>query len=118
MPPKKDKLSEVGLRELRRKKGIRLEGPVPSSKWPDEHKHHFKAIRAIEDTRYEKYQANRDIPRGRRRDFNERVNYLRKKAYDMLDEIKINESTWRELEPCVFKRFDEDILWYFRLIKC
>jgi hypothetical protein len=114
MPPKKEKLSKVQLRELRLKKGIRLEGPIPSRLWPDEHKHHFQAIRSIEEIRYEKYQVTRDIPKDRRHDFKERVKYLRERAYSLLEDINTNESTWRELETFVFKRFDEYVIWYVR----
>ena len=111
MPPKKEKLSKEELRQLIRKHGIRLEGPVPPKDWPKEHEHHFRTIRHIESIRYDDYKINHQIPKERRVDFQERANNLREKAYDLLDDEKVNESTWRDLEVTILKRFDESVIW-------
>jgi hypothetical protein len=116
MPPRREKLSDVEYHQLRRNKGIRFEGPVPRWQWPNEHKHHFEVVRTIADVRYDTYTVNQNVPDARRHDFKERVKYLRERAYQLLDDVKTNEATWRELEIPVFKRFDDHILWYVRLI--
>jgi hypothetical protein len=115
MPPRREKLSKVEFRQLIRKKRIRFEGPVPPRQWPNEHKHHFEVVRTISDVRYDIYNTSQNIPETHRHDFRERVHYMRKRAYELLDDITTNEPTWRELETLVFKRFDEETLWYVGL---
>ncbi|KAF1849717.1 uncharacterized protein K460DRAFT_399830 [Cucurbitaria berberidis CBS 394.84] len=110
MPPRKEPLPKLDLRQLIRDHGIRLEGPVPPKKWPPEHKHHFRVIRRIEAIRYEDYKVDQTIPKEQRADFKTRVNYLREKVYNLLDNGKANESTWRELEVTILKRFDDSVI--------
>lgn len=110
MPPRKEKLPKLEFRQLIRNYGIRFEGPVPPREWPDQHKHHFQVIREISTIRYDDYKVNERIPKERRKDFQKRVNYLREKAYNLLDDVKANEATWRELELSILKRFDERVI--------
>jgi hypothetical protein len=112
MPPKKEKLSREEFRQLSRDYGIRFKGPVATEQWPDRHKHHFQAIRRIDAIRYDDYKANPRIPKERREDFRKRVSHLRERAYNLLDDVKTNEATWRELEPSILKRFDERVIWW------
>ncbi|KAH7385875.1 hypothetical protein BKA66DRAFT_548583 [Pyrenochaeta sp. MPI-SDFR-AT-0127] len=105
MPPRKDKLSKVEFRELIRNHGIRFEGPLPPKNWPDEYQNHFHAIRYIGHIQYEDYMVDHRVPKGQRRIFKERINYLRKRSYELLDDAKANEATWRELEQPILKRF-------------
>lgn len=111
MPPKKRTTPKVELRELIRKHRIRFRGPVPSGHWPDEYKHHFQTIRQIDTIRYEEYISDQKKPKWHREDLKRRVNYLRKRSYHLLDDVKVNEATWRELEVEILKRFDEDVIW-------
>ncbi|KAF2181384.1 hypothetical protein K469DRAFT_692222 [Zopfia rhizophila CBS 207.26] len=111
MPPRKEKLPKEDFRQLIRNYGIRFEGPVPPKVWPSQHKHHFQAIRKIDTIQYDDYKVNQLIPKERREDFRNRVNYLREKAYNLLDDVKANEATWRELELSILKRFDERVIW-------
>jgi len=116
MPPKKDKLSKVEFRSLVRQHGIRFKGPVPPRDWPPEYQPHFQIIRSIDTIRYDDYRTNKLIPRQRKEEFRNRVRILRAKTYDFLDDAAVNESTWRELEQLIFKRFDDRVIWYTYLI--
>ncbi|CAN9342113.1 unnamed protein product [Alternaria alternata] len=95
MPPKKDQLSPVDLRRKAHSHGIRFPGPVPPSAWPNEYKHNFEVIRALQFLRYQK----------RVKELRERVRYL-------LKDINPNESSWRKLEDPIFGIFDDPVIWY------
>jgi hypothetical protein len=112
MPPRKQQLSRREVRALIRGHGIRFEGPVPQKRWPQTYAHHFHTIRQISRIWYDDYKCDRNIPKARRRDFKKRANRLREFAYHLLDDVNINESTWREFEPLILQRFFEPIIWY------
>lgn len=111
MPPKKDKSSKVDYRELVRKYGIRFKGPELRKNWPEEHRNHFSAIYDIGIMRYEHYVANEKVPKRQIRTVRERVNCLRKRSYELLDDASANEPTWRELEQLILKRFEGGGIW-------
>lgn len=112
MPPKKEKLSKEQVRDLLRNYGIRFEGPVPPRDWPSEHERHFHAIRDISYIRYDDYKHNRNVERERRRLYKQRANKLRQKASDLLEDLSINEATWRAaLEQVVSEPFEQDVVW-------
>ncbi|KAF2250070.1 hypothetical protein BU26DRAFT_518526 [Trematosphaeria pertusa] len=111
MPPKKEKLSKEQVRDLLRNYGIRFEGPVPPRDWPSEHERHFHAIRDISYIRYDDYKHNRNVERERRRLYKQRANKLRQKASDLLEDLSINEATWRAaLEQVVSEPFEQDVV--------
>jgi hypothetical protein len=112
MPPKKDQLSPVDLRQKAYDHGIRFHGPVPPSEWPDEHKHNFNVIRALQFLRYEEYRENQRIPSSRKVDYQRRVRDLRVKVRDLLNDVNPSESSWRELESPIFGKFDKPTIWY------
>lgn len=113
MPPKKVKPSKERLRELIREHNIRLEGPVPPKNWPPPYRHHFQAVRDIAAIRYDDYKANDSIEKEQRAEYRKRANILREKAYSLLQDVKINESTWRlAIEHHVMGRFDDHVIWY------
>lgn len=114
MAPRKNTLTHAEFRSLIDKYRIRFYGPAPPGKWPQEHRHHFQIIRDIGSVLYDNYRANEEIPQERRDDFKKRVRDIRGKAYKFLDNIKTNESTWRELEIPILRRFDERVIWYVR----
>lgn len=112
MPPKREKPSKQKLHELLREHRVRLEGPAPPKDWPGNYRHHFQAIRDIESTRYDDYKLDRSIPRSRGKDYRGRAYFLRTRAYDLLDNIQTNESTWRDLEVQILHRFDQRVIWW------
>ena len=112
MPPKKDQLSPVDLREKAHSHGIRLPGPAPPSAWPDEHKHNFEVIRALQFLRYEEYKDTERIPTSRKAAYQKRVKALRQKVRYLLQDVNPNESSWRELERPIFAIFDSPVIWY------
>jgi hypothetical protein len=118
MPPRKEKLTPAQLHELVRDYGIRMEGPVPPRHWPEQYKHHFQAVRTIEDLRYETYMYTNDspIPSKQRNEYKSRVRELRNRVYKLLDDVRANEPTWRDLEQPIFQIFERDILWYVILL--
>ncbi|KAH7067282.1 hypothetical protein BKA63DRAFT_521878 [Paraphoma chrysanthemicola] len=110
MPPRKQQVEKAELRALIREHGIRFEGPVPQRNWPKRYAHHFQTIRDISRVWYDEYKADRTIPRKRRSEFKKRANHLREMAYHLLDDVKTNESTWRDFEPYVLQRFSEPVI--------
>jgi hypothetical protein len=112
MPPKKDQLSPVDLRQKAHDHGIRFHGPVPPSAWPDEYRHNFEVIRALQFLRYEEYTHIERIPTRRKADYQKRVKDLRMKVRYLLEDVDPNESSWRELERPIFDRFDGSVIWY------
>jgi hypothetical protein len=116
MPPKKEKLSKAQYREIAHRHGVRLKGPVPPPEWPEEHIHHFQAIRTIGDLHYETYRDDRLVASKQRKLCSQRARQLRAKVYELLKDVDINEATWRELEGTIFTRFDENVIWYATLV--
>jgi hypothetical protein len=112
MPPKKDQLSPVDLRQKAHDHGIRFHGPVPPSAWPDEYRHNFEVIRALQFLRYEEYMNIERIPTSRKADYKKRVKDLRMKVGYLLQDINPNESSWRDLEGPIFGKFDRPVIWY------
>lgn len=112
MPPRKEKLSKPQLRDIRREHGIRMKGPLPPGEWPREHKHHFQAVRTIGDLHYDTYENDTAIPSEQRKIYRARVNQLRVRAYDLLDDAGANEPEWRGLEDTIFQIFDQQtVIW-------
>jgi hypothetical protein len=112
MPPKKDQLSPVDLRQKAHDHGIRFHGPVPPSAWPNEYKHNFKVIRALQFLRYEEYMGLERIPTSRKAEYQKRVRDLRDRARHLLNDVNPSESSWRELEGPIFGKFDKPVIWY------
>jgi hypothetical protein len=113
MPPKKQKLSKAEYRDKAREHGIRLEGPVPPAQWPEGLKHHFQAVQAIETLRYETYRNDQRIEEQQRKRNIKRAQLLRSRVCELLDDVKINEATWRrKLEALIFDRFEQNVIWY------
>jgi hypothetical protein len=111
MPPKTAKLSGIKLREFSHENGICVRGYVLPTQWPTAHKHHFQAIRTIGDLHYDIYKEDERIPDQQRKHCTNRAQHLRDQVADLLDEIRSNEATWRELEKTVFERFASNVLW-------
>ena len=112
MPPKKDQLSPVDLRQKAHSHGIRFPGPVPPSAWPNEYKHNFEVIRALQFLRYEDYKDTERIPTSHKVGYQKRVKELREKVRYLLKDINPNESSWRKLEDPIFGIFDDPVIWY------
>jgi hypothetical protein len=113
MPPRKQKLLKAEYRKNARKHGIRLEGPVPPAQWPEGLKHHFQAVQAIETLRYETYRNDQRIEEQQRKRNIKRAQLLRSRVCDLLNDVKINEATWRrKLEALIFDRFEQNVIWY------
>jgi hypothetical protein len=111
MPPKRGKLSGIKLRELSHENGIRLRGHVLPTQWPTAHKHHFLAIRRIGDLHYDLYKEDELVSSQQRKYCTDVAQYLRDKVAVLLNDIGTNESTWRQLEEPIFKRFDGKVIW-------
>jgi hypothetical protein len=111
MAPRKETLSDAQLRDIRKEHGIRMRGPVPPKHWPREHKHHFQAVRTIGDLHYETYRDDAAISSKQRKIYRQRAKRLWIKAYDLLEDVAANESTWRVLEAEIFEVFDRDLIW-------
>lgn len=111
MATRKEKLSKIRLREKAQELGIRLHGFVTPNNWPKQHKHHFRAIRKIEDLRYEIYKKDHRIDLSQRHLCIERAREIRSKTYTWLEDVNINEDTWRSLESIIFSRFEGKVLW-------
>lgn len=110
MPPKKEQLSSEKLRELMLEKGIRFKGFEPPRAWPERYVPIFRKIRMIEDMRYDSYKSDTKIPSERREYCIQEVRLIRSRAEKLLDNTA-NESTWRELEHRILRRFDERVIW-------
>jgi hypothetical protein len=110
MPPKKEQLSSEKLRELMLEKGIRFKGFEPPRAWPERYVPIFRKIRMIEDMRYDSYKSDTKIPSERREYCIQEVRLIRARVEKLLDNTA-NESTWRELEHRILKRFDERVIW-------
>jgi hypothetical protein len=113
MPPRKQKLLKAEYRKNARKHGIRLEGPVSPAQWPEELEHHFLAVQTIESLRYETYRNDQRIEEQQRKRNIKRAQLLRSRVCDLLNDVKINEATWRrKLEALIFDRFEQNVIWY------
>jgi hypothetical protein len=113
MRPRKQKLSKVEYRDKAREHGIRLEGPVSPAQWPEGFKHHFQAVQAIETLRYETYRNDQRVDEQQRKRNIKRAQLLRIRVCGLLDDVKINEATWRrKLEALIFDRFEQNVIWY------
>jgi hypothetical protein len=111
MPPIKDKLSQADLRRKVSDYGIRFEGPVPPTQWPDEHKYNFGVIRTLQFLQYEDYKQDDQISSHRRREYQKRVRNIRIKVGHLLDDLNPNEDSWRALEDPIFEKFDRPVIW-------
>ena len=111
MPPRKKKPTKEEFYQLTRDYNIRFEGPVPPRDWPGQYKHLFYTVRKIDTIRYDDYKTNSRILKERREKFRVRVNTLRQKAYTFLNDVKTNETTWRDLERPIFEIFEEHGVW-------
>lgn len=119
MPPKKDPFSGLHLRRTAQEHGIRFKGPVAPSEWPQEHKHNFDIVRAIQFLRYEEYMENVNVSKIRKSVYQKRVRDIRDKVHSLLADANPNEPSWRDLEVQIFERFDEPTIWYVYLsLKC
>jgi hypothetical protein len=113
MPPRKQKLSKAEYRDKAYEHGIRLEGPVSPARCPEGFKHHFLAVQAIEALRYETYRNDQRIEEQQRKRNIKRAQLLRSRVCELLDDVKINEATWRrKLEALIFDRFEQNVIWY------
>ncbi|KAF3049354.1 hypothetical protein E8E11_004819 [Didymella keratinophila] len=112
MQSKKDQLSETKMRRISHSHGIRFEGPVPPSKWPDRYKHTFQVIRAIQFLQYETYKKDARVDSGRRSEYRKKVQSIRTKVRSLLIDLNPNERAWRDLETPLFNMFDSPVLWY------
>jgi len=120
MPARKEKLSwEQSLSFIDEHK-IEFKGCVPPRQWPARYEHHFRKIREISGNRYEDYGLEGTGDRLFIKEQKQRASDLCRRSYNLRDEIKTNESTWRELENSVFYRFEGDIIWSVdnSLIRC
>lgn len=111
MPSKKDKSSNLDLRHLIWKHGIRFKGPVSPKAWPEEHKTQFRTIRNINFIQYEGYITDKTLPKGQREALRKKVRCLTRKANELLGDGGTTESTWRELEQTILARFDDNVIW-------
>ena len=111
MPPKKDQFSKKDLRRIASDHGIRFKGPVPPSEWPQEHKHNFDVVRAIQFLSYEDYMEDGHVGKTRRTIYQRRVRKIRKKVHILLGDDSPNEPSWRDLEIPIFERFDGPTIW-------
>ncbi|KAH6865283.1 hypothetical protein BKA58DRAFT_463010 [Alternaria rosae] len=110
MPPKKDQLSPLDLRQKADDHGIRFHGPVPPTSWKKGYRHNFKVIRALQFLRYEEYLQNERIPTDRKENYKKGVKELRTQVQDLLDEANANEASWRDLESPIFDRFRTPVI--------
>ena len=110
MPTKR--LSKERHRELMEKHKIKFEGPIPPQKWPLKQKHLFTAIRDIWAVRYDEHMTDSSRDPETRSVTQERVTRLRETAYELRQNIKTTENTWRfQIEPIVGERFKSKVLW-------
>ena len=116
MPPKTKLTIREELLALIKDHNIHFDGPVPPRQWPSQYRHHFQVIHEIGRVRYAEYKLDKKVPRGRVKDFRNRVYSLREKAYHFLDNPSLNETTWRDLEQPILKRFDERVIWYVMVL--
>ena len=115
MPPKKDPFSGLDLRRTAQEHGIRFKGPVAPSEWPQEHKHNFDNVRAIQFLRYEDYMENKNVSKIRKPVYQKRVRDIRDKVHNLLADANPNEPSWRDLELHILERFDGPTIWYVHL---
>lgn len=112
MPPKKAKLTKEHLKGLVNECNIKFEGPVPPRQWPSQYSYLFHVIRDIWANRYDDYKERIDIDQKTIRKQRNRVRDLCTNASRLRTDFRTNEDTWRALiEPLVFRRFDQEIVW-------
>lgn len=111
MARRKQQLSAEEFRLLIREHGIRFRGPAPPKEWPEPYQHHFHAIRDIGTVRYDDYKADRTVGKKRLKYLKNRVASIRETAYNFLDDLNMNEPTWRDLEPLILERFKNRVIW-------
>lgn len=111
MPPKKAKLSWEQSLSLIHQHKIEFKGCVPPREWPARYQHHFRKIREISGNRCEDYGLEETGERRFIGEQKQRARELARSSYTLRDEIKTNESSWRELESSIFYRFDGDVVW-------
>jgi hypothetical protein len=117
MPPKKAKPTKEQLKGLVDEYSIKFEGPVPPKLWPSQYSHLFQVIRDIWANRYDDYIKRTGIDQKTIRRQRARVRDLRTNASRLRTDFGINEDTWRaSIETLVFRRFDQEIVWYVFLI--
>lgn len=107
MAPRKEKDSKERLRDRINECNIKFEGPVPQGYWPEQYRHHFDIIRKICAMSYEEYAQRHD----KDPQMITWVRDLRNKASGLRKNLSINEATWREVEPIIFKRYSKEVIW-------
>ncbi|KAF1949104.1 hypothetical protein CC80DRAFT_555718 [Byssothecium circinans] len=111
MPPTKKKPSKEVVRDLLFQHKILFEGRASPNQWPRQHQHHFQVIRDISALRYDQWEGDERIDIARRISYGNRVRNLSGQARALLNDLHVNEDTWRtQVEHFVSEPFEKHVI--------